>query len=107
MLATLCSALAFAPPSQLLSRSVLTNAAAAATAILPAAAAHAEGESINGAFKQAFSDALGPYAESAPIAGTALFLIIYAIDIGAFGGGSTEEPPAPPAGDAPPPAESE
>ena len=122
-----CLAVAFSPalqplgatqaraaPPVMLERRSLTSAAAAVAAALPAVA-HADG-GINGGIKSAVADALGPAADYAPYIGTAVFLAIYAAQIGGGGkglidglvpkpGGGAEEAAAPPADAAAPPAD--
>ena len=94
-------------------RRPFVNAAAAMAASVPAVA-FAEGEQgVNGAFKSAVADALGPdLAQYAGLIGTFLFVAIAALDLGIVGPKkqAKEEapPPAPPApspADAAPPAE--
>ena len=76
-------------------RAAILQATAAVAAVMPAAA-FAEGEGINGAFKSAFSDALGPYADSAPIIGTVIFVGIQAVSTLGKKEEEAAEPPPPP-----------
>ena len=107
MIGTLiATTLALVPtPAPALRSALVKSAAAISTVGLPLAA-HAEGEGINGAFKAAVADALGPQlADAAPTIGIVVFLGIYAFQTGVFSGGAKEEAPpaeAPPAAEEPP-----
>ena len=91
---------ALSPAPQMRLKASLSNLLASAAALAPMAA-FAEGDGgINGAFKAAAADALGPAADYAPYIGTAIFVAIYSAQTGALPGGPPkppdEAPPAPP-----------
>lgn len=104
MLSVLLAAAAFAPtPLRTISTVQPLRAPVAPAMSLDMTTIIADGEQgINGAFKAAVADALGPdLAAQAPLIGALLFVVLAALDLGVFKK-KDEAPPAPPSA---PPAE--